>query len=443
MSAPARTLRAAVRRPTGDVPILPALVAAVPLYGLTILGARNAPRYVEELLLERGWVPHAILVLTSIALAILGAKAAALRSQRRAFAVDLVPSEVVADDAPIGQVEAAEALRHVDATRLARAKRRAAPSLLLERARRVLDGFAARGDVAEATALSTADAETDAVSFASSLSTVKVLVWAIPILGFIGTVIGISDAVAGFSRSLDGAEQIDLIKTSLGDVTSGLAVAFDTTLVALVASIVVMLPTSWIQKADEALVADVDEAITTHLLRRLGAAPGLAPEADPIEATPATAADPAGAIAVAVTALAEAHQELVRRAAEERAAAAASHAAVALQIGRLAEVARTLGPAVERAVAQLDQVSTRVDAAGSQLVRAVHQLELATSLTERSAATTGDTHEQLARELGASRQLLALLAAGLGAPGEAGPRANGRRSGNGNGHGASAVHAEE
>lgn len=407
MSAPASGPRAAVRRPTGDVPILPALVAAVPLYGLALLGARNAPRYVEELLLERGWVPHAILVLTAIALAILGAKALALRSQRRAFAVELVPGDVVDEGSAVGPEQAAEAVRRLDAVRVERARRRTAPSLLLERARRVLDGFAARGDVAEATALSNADAETDAVSFASSLSTVKVLVWAIPILGFIGTVIGISDAVAGFSRSLDGAEQLDVVKASLGDVTSGLAVAFDTTLVALVASIVVMLPTSWIQKADEALVADVDEAITTHVLRRLGAAP-----------------------------------TAVVGPAEPAASPEAAQAAFVAQLAQLAAVAHTLGPAVERATAHLDVVSSRVDDALAQLARAVTQLERATSLAEHGATSAGDAHDQLARELGASRQLLQLLAAGLGATGGGAPRANGRKAAD-HRHGAAAVHAEE
>jgi hypothetical protein len=64
----------------------------------------------------------------------------------------------------------------------------------------------------------------------SSYTLSNVFIWAIPILGFIGTVIGIGQAVGAFSGSLDQAQDISLLKKSLNDVTGGLATAFDTTL---------------------------------------------------------------------------------------------------------------------------------------------------------------------------------------------------------------------
>ena len=54
-----------------------------------------------------------------------------------------------------------------------------------------------------------------------SYSLVRTITWAVPILGFLGTVVGITMAIANVTP-----EQLD---TSLGEVTDGLAVAFDTT----------------------------------------------------------------------------------------------------------------------------------------------------------------------------------------------------------------------
>ena len=94
--------------------------------------------------------------------------------------------------------------------------------------------------------------EIDATAVDSSYTFLKVCIWAIPIIGFIGTVQGISEAVAGFSGSLEAARDIDVLKNSLNDITTGLAVAFDTTLVALIMSLIVMFPMSSLQKAEDA-----------------------------------------------------------------------------------------------------------------------------------------------------------------------------------------------
>ena len=68
----------------------------------------------------------------------------------------------------------------------------------------------------------------DANNVASSYTLLKVFIWALPILGFIGTVIGISAAVAGLAGSLENASDISAIKGALNDVFAGLGTAFDT-----------------------------------------------------------------------------------------------------------------------------------------------------------------------------------------------------------------------
>ena len=111
--------------------------------------------------------------------------------------------------------------------------------------------------------------EIDANAVDSSYTLLKVFIWAIPILGFIGTVIGISSAVGGFSGALDQAQDISVLKESLNGVTQGLATAFDTTLIALVMSMLVMFPTSSIQKSEEDLLNWVDEYCNENLIKRL------------------------------------------------------------------------------------------------------------------------------------------------------------------------------
>jgi len=59
------------------------------------------------------------------------------------------------------------------------------------------------------------------------------------------------------------------MKESIGSVTSGLSVAFDTTLIALVLSIPIMFASSAVQKQEEAFLAEIEDYCDEHLVRRL------------------------------------------------------------------------------------------------------------------------------------------------------------------------------
>jgi hypothetical protein len=112
----------------------------------------------------------------------------------------------------------------------------------------------------------------------SSYTIVKVFIWAIPILGFIGTVLGISTAVSSFD--LEAAGSIEVIQKQLGEVTGGLSEAFDTTLISLIFSLCVMFPTSLLQKAEEDILNQVDDYCNEYLLKRLRE-PGESGSGDP------------------------------------------------------------------------------------------------------------------------------------------------------------------
>ena len=123
------------------------------------------------------------------------------------------------------------------------------------------------------------DIETDAA--ASGYRTVKLFIWAMPILGFIGTVLGISLAVGGFSEFLTtnvSIDEIDTVTAELGEVAQGLSFAFDTTLLGLLAGLVASVVSSGVQTREERLLTRLED-LTLRIMEQAtptGAAAGTA-----------------------------------------------------------------------------------------------------------------------------------------------------------------------
>ncbi len=85
----------------------------------------------------------------------------------------------------------------------------------------------------------------------ASYALVRTITWAVPILGFLGTVIGITIAIANVTP-----EQLD---SSLGEVTGGLAVAFDTTALALALSLVLVFASFLVERQEQNVLARVED----------------------------------------------------------------------------------------------------------------------------------------------------------------------------------------
>jgi len=224
--------------------------------------------YFGQLFMNRGWVPYVLVLLMGWSIGFLILKVRKLSSQKNALLLDLLPEDI-AEEIDAETVD--DFIEHVS-----RMPARLRESFMVYRIRRGLEHFAVRGSNPEVANLMMSQSEIDAAAVSSSYSIVKVFIWAIPILGFIGTVLGISNAVGGFSGALDQAQDIEVLKTSLNGVTSGLSVAFDTTLVALVMSLLVSFPVSMIQKREEDFLGKVDEYCSENLLKRLNDAGGVA-----------------------------------------------------------------------------------------------------------------------------------------------------------------------
>ncbi len=86
----------------------------------------------------------------------------------------------------------------------------------------------------------------------------RYIAWAVPVLGFIGTVLGISLAADGIRRILSSASGLSGMSGELGGAIAPLGIAFDTTLVALSLSVVLMLALTLVQRSEEGALAALE-----------------------------------------------------------------------------------------------------------------------------------------------------------------------------------------
>ena len=94
----------------------------------------------------------------------------------------------------------------------------------------------------------------------SDLSMIRYIAWAIPSIGFIGTVRGIGDALGQAYRAVEG---------DIAGVTASLGVAFTSTFVALVISIVIMFLVHQLQLIQERVVLDTQTYCDEKLIRHM------------------------------------------------------------------------------------------------------------------------------------------------------------------------------
>jgi len=123
-----------------------------------------------------------------------------------------------------------------------------------------LTRFGATGRIQDA-----AEAVRDVCEFESSsqeakLSMVRFTAWAIPAVGFVGTVRGIGAALQEAQGAMGG---------DISGVTLGLGVTFNSTLTALIMTIVVMFWLHQLQQAQDRLVLDSRTYVDRRLLRQM------------------------------------------------------------------------------------------------------------------------------------------------------------------------------
>lgn len=218
-------------------------------------------KYLGDLFWGRGWVQFAETICFSWSIAILFFKWRKLTMQQDSMLFDLLPTDI-SKDITVRSVE--KFARNIQSLPV-----QPSQSFLVNRVVRGLEHFRILKNSSEVAGRLATQSDVDANAVDSSYAIIKVFVWAIPILGFIGTVQGIGTSVANFSGAMANAGDISALKDSFGTVTGGLGTAFDTTLLALILSMFIMFPMTSLQKSEQDLLNWVDEYTNENLLKRL------------------------------------------------------------------------------------------------------------------------------------------------------------------------------
>lgn len=217
--------------------------------------AANNPAFVRE---RSTWVlikdmeQEACFILMFWALAIMGYKGRDISHERQLLEVDLVP---IAEGMRILPEDTREFARQVQALPENR-QRMLLPRALLHALRR----FNTTRSIADVSSSTNTVFESEADRLDSELSMIRYISWAIPSIGFIGTVRGIGEALAQADKAVQG---------DIAGVTQSLGVAFNSTFIALLISIFLMFLVYQLQLLQERLVFDgrnyVDEKLIQHL----------------------------------------------------------------------------------------------------------------------------------------------------------------------------------
>ena len=85
--------------------------------------------------------------------------------------------------------------------------------------------------------------------------------WVVPVLGFIGTVLGMSLAADGIRKLFASESGMLGLSSELGNAIAPLGIAFDTTLIALSLSVFLTLFLSLVQRSEERILTTMERQL--------------------------------------------------------------------------------------------------------------------------------------------------------------------------------------
>lgn len=204
------------------------------------------------LVIIRDYEQEACIILTLWSLSLLGYKTIRLQREQKLLNADVVH---VPEGMRILPQDARDYARQIE--QLGQAEKQ----LLLPRAATAaLNRFSATQNVQDAADASRAVCETEAARLDSENSMLRYTAWAIPAIGFVGTVRGIGNALSTAHRAMQG---------DITGVTEALGITFNATFIAIMLSIVVMFLLHQLQLAQERLVLETESYIDSRLVRHM------------------------------------------------------------------------------------------------------------------------------------------------------------------------------
>ncbi len=242
-----------------SVALLAGILLTILFYAAMIpLGDRY---YWVTMFTERGPTQYITVLFTAWAMVILWVKWRKLVFQRKALAYSILPQDpdFMLSSTTVEQVSQ-RMLQLVDDPK---------HFLLYHRILIALSNLRNLGRVGDVEEILRSQASQDESSMETSYSILQGLIWAIPVLGFIGTVLGLSEAIGQFGTLLQSAGEISEVKDGLQLVTGGLSTAFETTLVALVAALGIQLWLVALKKAEEEFLDECSEYCIRNVVGRL------------------------------------------------------------------------------------------------------------------------------------------------------------------------------
>ncbi|WP_417452112.1 MotA/TolQ/ExbB proton channel family protein [Kordiimonas sp.] len=194
------------------------------------------------------------IVLFIWAMAGMGSKALRTRAQSKLLGIEYIPRE---ENEIITPEKAATYYRFLKSLEDPAERDAILPQMLITS----LSHFNGTRDIGSATSVAHQVSDLKADHMEAELSLVRYAAWAIPSVGFIGTVRGIGAAMSQAGEALNG---------NITGVTESLGVAFNSTLVALFLSVILMLAMHGLQMYQDGLIQKCNEYCQRHLLSHLG-----------------------------------------------------------------------------------------------------------------------------------------------------------------------------
>jgi biopolymer transport protein ExbB/TolQ len=214
-----------------------------------------APDYVQQrsfFVVIKDYEQETCLVLMLWALSILVYKGRAVYRQQKLLELDLLK---LPENLPVGPEDTRELAGRLQS--LPEAERE---SLLPRALLTSIERFGATRNVQDVSTAARDICDSEGERLESELSIIRYIAWAIPSVGFIGTVRGIGNALGQAHRAVEG---------DITGVTASLGVAFNSTFIALVISIVLMFFVHHLQLMQERLVLDSERYVDRWLVRRM------------------------------------------------------------------------------------------------------------------------------------------------------------------------------
>ena len=211
---------------------------------------------------NQGSIPYFTCFFASWAIAILFLKSSKSKYQKRCLMYTVVPDQhdFVLSSATVDQVME-KIYATVDDPR---------HFVLFNRIVIALSNLKNLGQVGDVDDILRSQAENDESVTETSYMLLGAFIWAIPVLGFIGTVLGLSYAIGGFGDVLQKtSSDMSAVKQELQKTTAGLAMAFVTTLQALVAAMGIQIWMTFEKKGELEFLDECSSYCLRNVVNRL------------------------------------------------------------------------------------------------------------------------------------------------------------------------------